>query len=89
MWNKQTKRNVVVLLTAMMVVALGLTVAAWAKKPVKPPPDPGDTPRFAQVYLGGNAYGINDAGLPMPSGNYFYRLTVDGQSRSRQMLMLK
>ncbi len=62
MWNKQTKRNVVVLLTAMMVVALGLTVAAWAKKPVKPPPDPGDTPRFAQVYLGGNAYGINDAG---------------------------
>jgi hypothetical protein len=33
--------------------------------------------------------GVNDAGLPMPSGNYFYRLSVDGQSRSKQMLLLK
>jgi hypothetical protein len=38
-WNKQTKRNLAILLMATVVV--GLTMTAWAKKPDKPPKPPG------------------------------------------------
>ena len=37
LWNKQTKQNLAILSIAATV--LGITVAAWAKKPVKTPPD--------------------------------------------------
>ncbi len=33
--------------------------------------------------------GIDGAGQPVSAGNYFYRVTVDGRTSSRQMLLLK
>ena len=40
LWNKQTKQNLAILSIAATV--LGVTLAAWAKKPVKPDPTPPD-----------------------------------------------
>ncbi len=40
LWNKQTKQNLAILL--MTATVLGVTVAAWAKKPDRPDPTPSD-----------------------------------------------
>jgi len=33
--------------------------------------------------------GKNDAGVPLPSGTYFYQLVVDGCSKTRKMIVMK
>ena len=64
--NKQTERNVAVSLIAMMVLASGLALTAWAKNPGGGKPDKprggGDPSRYTAVDLNIGIGDINDAG---------------------------
>lgn len=70
MWNRQTKRNLTVLLTVMAVLASGLVLTAWAKKPADKPPGGGGgkEARYTIVDLGNfggwgsGAQSINESG---------------------------
>ena len=57
--NKHTGRSQAVLLIATMVLASGLALTAWAKKPPPPPPEPAS---YTPAELGCAASGINDVG---------------------------
>ncbi|MHC4357102.1 MAG: hypothetical protein ACYS0H_30765 [Planctomycetota bacterium] len=61
MFNKQTKLNLTILL--MVTVVVGLTMTAWAKKPVKPPGDGGGSVGTGTIYyLSSGLWSMNPDG---------------------------
>jgi hypothetical protein len=79
--TKQTKRNLAVLLMAVVVLASGFTVTVWAKKPPKPPPEPPAEARYHLILIPEVVRQITSSGVVL-SGRLLIEPARDAQGEA-------